>query len=102
MEFPKASSISQWCNQFGGQQELLEVDSRPGFVFLPPGDQTPRPLPWVWYAPVIWGNGPAPYTHWIFARLRERQFAVAGVDVGESHGSPAGRKVFTAFHQAMI
>src|SRR5205807_1914046 len=35
-------------------------------------------------------------------KLLERGFHVAGVNVGESYGSPAGRKGFSDFHRQIV
>ena len=37
----------------------------------------------------------------MFERFREAGISVAGINVGESYGSPAGRKLFTAFYAEM-
>ena len=34
-------------------------------------------------------------------RLVQRGFSVCGVDVGESYGSPEGRKIYSAFYKAL-
>jgi pimeloyl-ACP methyl ester carboxylesterase len=34
----------------------------------------------------------------MFERFTKAGMAIAGIDVGESYGSPAGRELFTAFH----
>jgi hypothetical protein len=38
----------------------------------------------------------------MFERFLAAGIAVAGVDVGESYGSPQGRAQFTAFYQELI
>lgn len=37
----------------------------------------------------------------MFAKLLEAGVAIAGIDVGESYGSPAGRELFSKFHAEM-
>jgi pimeloyl-ACP methyl ester carboxylesterase len=37
----------------------------------------------------------------MFERFRDAGVAIAGIDVGESYGSPAGRKLFSAFYTEM-
>jgi hypothetical protein len=51
--------------------------------------------PWVWYAPTLPGL-PGPDEKWMFEQFLAAGIAVAGIDVDESYGSPAGRKLFTA------
>jgi dipeptidyl aminopeptidase/acylaminoacyl peptidase len=72
------------------------LEGRPAFVIRPPG--APRPGgPWVWYAPTLPGL-PSGEEDWMFARFLARGVAIAGVDVGESYGSPAGCALFSRFH----
>ena len=57
--------------------------------------------PWVWYAPTI-GSHPNQSNEWVLRKLLDRGFYVCGINVGESYGSPAGRKVFSEFHQHVV
>jgi pimeloyl-ACP methyl ester carboxylesterase len=54
----------------------------------------------VWYAPAL-PNLPGPEERWMFERFRAAGIAVAGIDAGESYGSPAGNKVFDALYAAL-
>jgi len=80
----------------------LEIDGRPAFVYLPRGlphgEKPPRPIPWVWYAPTVRGS-PKPVHAWMFRRLLDAGFAIAGVGIGESMGNPKGRAIYSAFHE---
>ena len=93
---------------FGGIREDFTVGaaSNKAFVVSPPGPAPSGPRSWVWYAPTFvrdQGGYPNPGQHaWLFAQLLSNGFAIAGVDVGESYGSPAGRVVFTEFHRAAV
>ena len=66
------------------------------------------PKPWVWYAPTLLADresdwqSPGTRHAWIFTRLLAAGVYVAGVDVGESWGSPAGRAVYDQFHEQMV
>ncbi len=53
--------------------------------------------PWVWYAPTL-GKYPGPEDRWMFEQFLAAGIAIAGLDVGESYGSPAGRKLFDALY----
>jgi len=55
---------------------------------------------WVWYAPTL-PNLPGQEEQWMFERFRDAGIAIAGIDVGESYGSPAGRKLYTALYAEM-
>jgi hypothetical protein len=70
-------------------------------AFLIPAKVDGAAKPWVWYAPTL-GSYPGAAEKWMFEKFREAGIAVAGVDVGESYGSPAGRKLFTALHAELI
>jgi predicted esterase len=71
-------------------------------AFLIPSDKAAggTAKPWVWYAPTLPGL-PAPDEKWMFEQFLAAGIAVAGIDVDESYGSPAGRKLFTALYDEM-
>jgi len=75
------------------ESEVFEVSGRT--VFLIPAKAAPDATakPWVWYAPTL-PNLPGPEERWTFERFRAAGIAVAGIDAGESYGSPSGNKVF--------
>lgn len=74
------------------------VDGRTAFVIAP--ENASKPTPWVWYAPTLPGL-PATEERWMFERFLKAGIAIAGIDVGESYGSPDGRKLFSALHQEL-
>ena len=55
---------------------------------------------WVWYAPTLPGR-PGQEERWMFERFRDAGIAIAGIDGGESYGSPAGRKLYSALYAEM-
>lgn len=59
--------------------------------------------PWVWYAPTFHKKLPSPHDEgWMIDRLHAKGIAVAGIDVGESYGSPAGRAAFQKLYEHMV
>jgi hypothetical protein len=74
------------------------VEGRPAFVLLPPAEKRSKPQPWVLYAPTLPGL-PDQHEKWMHEQFLAAGVAVAGLDVGESHGSPKGRELFSAFHR---
>ncbi len=56
--------------------------------------------PWVWYAPTL-PRLPGVEERWMFERFLKAGISIAGIDVGESFGSPDGRKQFSALHQEL-
>jgi len=77
----------------------LILEGLTAFVIEPPAATRPEgPMPWVWYAPTL-----APYPGaaegWMIDRLLAAGVAIAGIDVGESYGSPDGTRGFDLLHQ---
>lgn len=56
--------------------------------------------PWVWYAPTLLPY-PGPEEKWMIEKFLDAGIAIAGIDVGESFGSPAGRVKFSAFYNEL-
>ncbi|NLF29997.1 MAG: prolyl oligopeptidase family serine peptidase [Planctomycetes bacterium] len=86
--------------QYGRTRINLRAGEVEGFVILPAeGGRGGRP--WLWYAPSFMRDPyplPKDLHAWYLQPVLESGIAVAGVDVGESWGSPAGRALFTRFH----
>ena len=80
--------------------EVFLIDGQTGFVIPANKSLDLRAKPWVWYAPSLPGL-PGPEERWMFQRFLAAGISVAGIDVGESYGSPAGRNQFTAFYAEM-
>jgi endonuclease/exonuclease/phosphatase family metal-dependent hydrolase len=81
------------------RQEFL-VDGRPAFI-IAPTKKLPGPTPWVLYAPTLGKGLPGGAEQWMFRQWLDAGIAIAGVDVGESYGSPKGRATYTALHKAL-
>ncbi|MBC8354968.1 MAG: prolyl oligopeptidase family serine peptidase [Planctomycetes bacterium] len=77
----------------------FEVAGRPAFMILPNGEKRCEPMPWVMYAPTF-DRGLPNESHegWMIRQWLDAGIAIAGVDVGESFGSPAGRESYDALH----
>lgn len=80
--------------------ESFLVAGRPAFVFLPPEQKRTKPQPWVLYAPTLPGL-PDNHEKWMHERFLAAGVAVAGIDIGESYGSPKGRELFTALYREL-
>ena len=80
--------------------EAFLVQGRTAFVILPQTKSTNNLIPWVWYAPTLPGL-PGNEEKWLFERFTQAGIAIAGIDVGESYGSPDGRKLYSAFHSEL-
>jgi dipeptidyl aminopeptidase/acylaminoacyl peptidase len=80
--------------------EAFLVQGRPAFVLLPPEEQRRQPQPWILYAPTLPAY-PDSHEKWMHEQFLAAGVAVAGIDVGESYGSPQGRELFTALYQEL-
>ncbi|HEX5105445.1 MAG TPA: prolyl oligopeptidase family serine peptidase [Pirellulaceae bacterium] len=80
--------------------EAFLVQDRPAFVLLPPEKERSTPQPWIMYAPTLAGY-PDEHEKWMHEQFLAAGVAVAGIDIGESYGSPPGRKLFTALHDEL-
>src|SRR5262249_40986818 len=75
------------------------VDGKPGFLIQP----TTHTSKWVWFTPTLLSAGlPGATQNWIFSKLVQNGIAVAGIDVGESYGSPDGIKIFDNFYHLLV
>jgi len=80
---------------------VFEVAGHTAFLMLPTTRDAAKPTPWVWYAPTL-PRLPGPEEKWMFDRFLAAGIAIAGVDVGESYGSPKGRGVYEALHRELV
>ncbi len=81
--------------------DVFQINGRTAFLILPQKPVAGKPIPWVWYAPTLPGL-PATSEKWMFERFLKAGIAIAGVDVGESYGSPKGRAVYTALYNELV
>ncbi len=79
--------------------QVSKVQGHAAFLILP--DTITKKTPWVWYAPTLPGL-PGAEEKWMIEQFTRAGVAVAGIDVGESYGSPQGRALFTAFYQELV
>ncbi len=77
--------------------EFFEVAGRAAFVILPSTKPTTGTIPWVWYAPTLPGL-PGTEEKWMFEKFTAAGIAIAGIDVGESYGSPDGCAIYSKFY----
>jgi pimeloyl-ACP methyl ester carboxylesterase len=85
--------------QFGAQRTTIDIGKHKGFILQPARPAKERP--WIWYAPTI-GSHPNQGNEWVLRKLLDAGFYVCGINVGESYGSPAGRKVYSDFFQHVV
>ncbi len=80
--------------------EVFSVQGHTAFLIA--GKEMPeaKSKPWVWYAPTLPGL-PGTEESWMFEQFRDAGISIAGIDVGESYGSPDGRALFTALYNEL-
>ena len=83
------------------RKERFEVEGRSAFI-IRPTKRRQGPTPWVMYAPTFAERLPEHAEGWMLKRFLDAGIAMAGVDVGESFGSPDGRNVYSALHRRLI
>ena len=92
-------------DEYGAVREDFMIGSgrNKGFAIFSSGHPAGEMRPWVWYAPtLVEPDGyPDPSHGWLFKMLLAAGFVIAGVDVGESYGNPAGRAVYAEFHRVV-
>lgn len=79
----------------------FSVGDRPAFVILPT-EKKLQPMPWVLYAPTLGKGLPGGAEKWMFDRFLAAGIAIAGIDVGESYGSPKGRETYNELHRHLV
>ena len=80
--------------------ESFLVDGRAAFILWPPEEKRRKPQPWIMYAPTLPGL-PDRHEKWMHEQFMAAGVAVAGINIGEAHGSPAGQKHFTALYREL-
>lgn len=80
--------------------EVFSIDGREAFLIPPAKRAATGATPWVWYAPTLPGL-PGGAETWMFERFTAAGVAIAGIDAGESFGSPDGRNAYTALYREL-
>lgn len=77
--------------------EVFLVEDRTAFLIPAKNVPIPGPKPWVWYAPTL-PNLPSGDERWMFERFLDAGISIAGIDVGESYGSPEGNRLYSSLY----
>jgi hypothetical protein len=81
--------------------EVFRVEGHTAFLMLPEGGNATKAMPWVWYAPTLPGLlGPEEAR--MFRKFLDAGIAVAGIDAGESYGSPTCRALYSALYRELV
>ena len=81
--------------------EVFAIERRTAFLIQPDVKSPKEHMPWVWYAPTLRGL-PGGAEMWMFERFLKASIAIAGIDVGESYGSPKGRAAYSALYKHLV
>ena len=84
--------------------EVFDVDGHTAFLFTPAEvNALPAgaPRPWILYGPTL-AAYPDEAEKWMHERFAEAGVAVAGIDTGESYGSPAAVAATEKLHAEMV
>jgi len=105
------SSFRQRCvesQQFGAARLDFPLGEGKGFIILPTKERSDGSRPWMWIAPTFVDH-PQPRKEvprddhaWICRQLLANGFYICGVDVGESYGSPAGRRLYSQLYEKVV
>jgi len=98
---PPAAAARPPNGKAPARRENFTVAGHKAFVIPPPAAPTDKPVRWVWYAPTLGRALPGGAEKWMFDRFGRAGIAVAGIDVGESYGSPKGRAVYQALYEEL-
>ncbi len=78
----------------------FEIDGHRAFVFLPAAAKRATPQPWIFYAPTLPGY-PDGAERWMHEQFLSAGVAVAGIDVGETYGSPRSHSAFAELYREL-
>lgn len=95
-----ATAVAQVEKKLPLPGEVFQVEGHTAFVIAPDHKAAGEPTPWVWYAPTL-PNLPAQPEKWMFERFLQAGIAIAGIDAGESYGSPDGCALYSALHREL-
>ena len=85
---------------FPPNSKFLQVAGHDAYLALPEGVDAGQKTPWLWYCPSDY-KLPGKLEQWMMKQCLDNGIAVAGIDVKGDFGTPAGRKIFTAFHKEL-
>jgi len=107
----RQSSFRRMCiesHQFGATRLDFLLGDGKGFIIFPTREKSDGSRPWMWIAPTFVDH-PEPRKEvprddhaWICRQLLSNGFYICGVDVGESYGSPEGRRLYNALYEKVV
>lgn len=83
----------------------FSVDEHLAWMLKPAGKETKTSRGWVWFAPTLLAlkvQPPNVSNRHMFWQLIDHDIWIAGIDVGESYGNPAGTASYGQFYEHMV
>ena len=100
-EVPGGLSSKQGTGRiFPPNSRFLQVAGHDGYLALPEGADAGQKTPWLWYCPSDY-KLPGRLEQWMMKTCLDHGIAVAGIDLKGDFGTPAGRKIQTAFYEEL-
>ena len=82
--------------------DVFMAGGHTAFLFTPAAEATATgPKPWILYSPTL-ASYPDKAEQWMHEQFTKAGVAVAGIDTGESYGSPKGVAAAEALHAEMV
>lgn len=97
----KGAGTSKLSKVLPVEGEVFLVEGHTAFIILPAKRAAGHPTPWVMYAPTL-DPYPGEEEVWMIRKFLNAGIAIAGIDVGESYGSPDGRSLYSAFYKELV
>jgi lysophospholipase L1-like esterase len=85
---------------FPPNSKFLQVAGHEGYLALPEGVEEGQKTPWLWHCPSDY-NLPGRLEQWMMKTCLDNGIAVAGINLKGDFGTPAGRKIQTAFYKEL-
>ncbi len=96
------SKVPTTTCQYGAERREFSLGENRAFVILPTKHKADGTKPWIWFAPSFSVKNPGEDHAWMFTQLLESGFAIAGINVGESYGSPDGRAAYSQLYDHLV
>jgi len=97
---PRLSSKKGRKKIFPPNSRFLKVAGHDAYLAMPKGSEPGKKTPWLWYCPSDY-KLPGRLEQWMMKKCLDSGIAVAGIDLRGDFGTPAGRKIQTAFYEEM-
>lgn len=88
--------------KYGHERTVFSVNGHQAFVIRPAKNAPDGSRPWAWYAPTFINGHPNQSNEWLFKQLLVAGWTIGGIEIGESYGSPAGRKSYSEYYAHVV